>query len=372
MAETIDMYVGTYSSPTGNPLLAPASGIYRCAFDTETGKVSVLGVAAEAKNPSFLAKHATLPVYYCVASNEEGSSREGLVIAFKKEADGSLSRINTINSGGLGSCHIATSRDGKYVFVANYSSGQVSFFSVKEDGALDKLMNVILQEGPGMNPTRQERTHAHWVGMDPAGKYLLCCDLGADRIFSYCLNDDKTQWIPNPAQPYAQVSGGAGCRHAAFSPNGRYLYVLNELNCTLDIFRYYPENGKIISVQTVATLPSGYAGVNKAAAIVAHPKLNAVYFSNRGANLVSVVAADANIDIDPIKQESGNLAQTVQNCASIGEFPRFMCLDPTGKFLIVCNKKSNNMVVMRVNQDNGQLEYTSNMAVLPWAVSICF
>ena len=372
MAETIDMYVGTYANPTGNPLVPLAEGIYRCSFNTDDGTITVIGLAAKAKNPSFLVKHPSLPIYYAVASNEDGASREGLVIAFEKKENGELNRINTLNSGGLGSCHLAVSRDGKYLFVANYSSGQVSFFQLKADGSLDKLMNVVQQEGPGTNPTRQERTHAHWVGMDNQGKYLLCCDLGADRIFSYCLNDDQTEWVPNPAQPYAQVSGGAGSRHAAFSTNGKYLFVLNELSCTMDTFRYYPENGKMISIQTVPTLPSGYSGVNKAAAIVFHPFLDMVYCSNRGFNSITSLKVDTTMDIDPVKQESGTITKGIGFNSSLGDFPRFMCLDPTGKFLIVCNKKSNNMVVMKVDPLSGLLTYTDKMAVLPWAVSICF
>lgn len=363
------LYVGTMNAPTGNPEIAPSEGIYRLELNRNTGELRVCGLAGKAKGPSFIVKHPSLDVYYTVSGNEDGTSREGLIIAWKKEADGSLGRINTMNSGGLGSCHLSVHPSGKFLGVANYSSGQLTMFSLHQDGSLEKLVATFTFEGNGPNAARQEKPHAHYVHADNAGNYAICCDLGTDRIHLFQYDSTTNQWQVNPNQPFATVASGAGPRHAIFAPGGEYLYVLNELSCTLEAFLYSSEKGTLTNVQTSPTLPVGYQGINKAAAIDIHPSGKFLYVSNRGANLITVFAVDPT-PIRGDKHASGIVMEPIQHIPSGGDAPRFIGLDPTGEFLFSCNKKTHNIVVYRVNQETGKLTDTGKSATLPWPVSI--
>ncbi|MDO4583074.1 MAG: lactonase family protein [Planctomycetia bacterium] len=362
-------YVGTMNAPTGNPEIAPSEGIYRVELNRQTGELQFRGLAGKAKGPGFIVKHPTLGVYYTVSGNEDGTSKEGLVIAWKKESDGSLSRINTMNSGGLGACHLAVSPCGKFLGVANYSSGQLTMFSLAADGSLEKLTETFTFEGHGPNAARQEKPHAHYFHTDNAGKFAICCDLGTDRIHLFQYDSEKNQWIVHPNQPFATVASGAGPRHAIFAPGGEYLYVLNELSCTLEAFLYSPEKGTLTSVQTSPTLPVGFQGINKAAAIDIHPSGKFLYVSNRGANLITVFAVDPT-PIRGDKHASGIVLEPIQYVPSGGDAPRFIGLDPTGEFLFSCNKKTHNIVLYRVNQETGKLTETGQNVILPWPVGM--
>lgn len=370
-ANVVTLYGGTLASPTNDPAIPPSEGIYRLELDRESGTLVNCGLAAAAKGPSWVTKHPTLEgVYYAAANNEDGTSKEGLVIAFKKAADGTLTRLNSCNSGGTCATHMTIHPNGKFACVANYCSGQVSFIELNPDGSLGKLNSVFQLEGSGPNAARQRQSYAHFVAADRAGRYSLCCDLGGDKIWSFCFDEAKNVWQPNPNFPVTHSASGSGPRHLAFAPNGKYVYVLNELSCTLDAFAYDSETGALTLVESAPTLPAGFRGSNKSAAIDVHPSGKSLYVTNRGANLITVFALDPE-PVDGSKMEAGVVLNPIQYVPSGGDFPRFAGLDPTGDFFLACNKKSHNVIAFRVNPTTGKLTQTGS-ATIAWCTSIAW
>lgn len=368
----VTLYAGTLSSPTDDPAIPPSEGIYRLELNMETGKLVNCGLAAKAGGPSWIVKHPTLEgVFYAAAGNEDGASKESLIIALKKNADGTLTRLNTCNSGGTCACHLSVHPSGKFVCVANYCSGQVSFIELNSDGSLGKMNTVFTLEGSGPNAARQRQSYAHFIAADRAGKFSLCCNLGGDTIHSFFYDSEKNIWKMNADFPVTHSASGAGPRHLAFAPNGKYVYVLNELSCTLDAFAYDSENGSLTLVASAQTLPEGFYGPNKAAAIDISQDGKYVYVTNRGANLITVFAVNPN-PVDGAKMEAGAVLTPVQHFPSGGEFPRFAGLDPTGKYFLSCNKKSHNVLVYRVDSETGKLTDTGSKIQIPWCTCIAY
>ena len=369
-------YVGTKSLPTEDAAIPPSRGIYGFSLDAQTGELSPHGLMAEAKSPAFLAKHPFLDVIYAIADSENPSRKDGIVIAFRRDAaTGTLHRLNALHTEGAGATHLSVHPDGNDLFTANFHSGTVSFFALKPDGSLDRLTQLITFTGHGPNSTRQAVSHPHWIHADPAGRFVLMCDLGADRIHSYCRSDERTAWVPNENQPYATVTSGAGCRHAAFSPDGRFLFVVNEITSTLDVFHYAPETGILTGLQTVSILPSGFFGQNSAAAIAVSPGGKFLYVSSRGADLITVFELslpEITSQNSPDAGFSGIFATPIQFFPSGGSRPRFIMLDPTGRFLLVFNKKSHNIRVFRIHPETGLLADTGHHAAVPWGVGATF
>ncbi|MBP3695334.1 MAG: lactonase family protein [Thermoguttaceae bacterium] len=367
----VTLYAGTTGNPTNDPNIPPSEGIYRMELNMETGALVNCGLAAKAKGPSWVTSHPILKdVFYAAAGNEDGTSKESLIIAFKKQADGSLERLNSVNSGGTCACHMSIHPSGKFAAVANYCSGQVSFIELNADGSLGKMNAVFKLEGSGPNKARQRSSCAHFAASDPNGKFTLCCDLGGDQITSYFFDETEKVWKENTDCPQTRTASGAGPRHLAFAPNGKYVYVLNELSCTLDAFAYDEKIGSLTLVQSAPMLPPGYRGSNKAAAIDISKDGRFLYVTNRGANLVTVFALDA----DPVngeKMEAGVVLNPIQYVPAGGDFPRFTGLDPSGNFLFVPCKKTHNVNVFRVHPVTGKLTLVSS-AQLAWCTSIAF
>jgi 6-phosphogluconolactonase len=333
------VYIGTYTG-------GKSKGIYAARFDSATGALTTPELAAETKNPTFLALHPNGRWLYAVGEiNNFGGTRAGAVSAFSIEQEtGKLTLLNQQPSGGGGPCHVAVERTGKCVLVANYGSGSVAALPLQTDGRLGEPSTTIQHHGSSVNPRRQAGPHAHFITPDSANRFALACDLGLDKVLVYRLDADRGGLAPNdPAS--AGIKPGSGPRHLTFHPNGKWVYLINEMGSTLTVLVYDAERGSLHELQTVATLPDDFKGENTSAEVQVAPSGKFVYGSNRGHDSIAVFA------IDP---KSGKLS-LVERQSTQGKTPRHFALDPTGRWLLAENQDSNSIVVFRVDPKTGRL-----------------
>ena len=353
------MYVGTYTNqgPQGS------QGIYVWRFDAAAGKLTPLGLAAKSANPSFLAAHPNGHFFYAVneVSHFEKMARSGSVSAFAIDpATGMLRLLNQQPSMGDGPCHLALDHQGKCLIVANYNNGSVASYPVSDDGLLNQSVAYFQPKGSGKIPQRQDGPHAHCIAVSPDDRFALVADLGLDEVMMYRLNAAAAHMeVSDPR--FVKVAPGSGPRHLAFHPNGRFVYLINEMGSSIITFAYDPQAGTLQELQTVSTLPKDYKGENDTAEIQVHPSGKFVYGSNRGHDSIAVFA------VDP---KAGTL-KLVENVATQGKTPRGFGIDPTGAYLIAANQQSNNIVVFRIDQTSGRLKPTGQVldALTPVAVT---
>jgi 6-phosphogluconolactonase len=352
-AESLPVYFGTYTSGDNG-----SKGIYRSLLDTDTGKLSLPVLAAEAKNPSFLEIHPNGKYLYAVS--ESGGA--GTVSAYAIEKDTkNLKLLNSQPSGGSGPCHVNIDHTGKNVLVANYNSGSASVIPIKPDGSLAEPTGFVQHEGASVNPQRQKGPHAHSVNPSPDDRFAFVADLGLDKVMIYKLDVEKGTIVPNdPA--FAKVKPGAGPRHFTFSIDGKYAYVINEMGGTITAFAYEPVSGALTEIQTITTLPDDFAGRNSCAEVRVHPSGRFLYGSNRGHDSIAVYRID---------QAKGTLRFVEHEKADI-KTPRNFNIDPTGKFCLVANQGADSVVVFKIDQKTGALEPTGNKISIGKPVCIRF
>jgi 6-phosphogluconolactonase len=350
------MYVGTYTN-------AGSKGIYVWRFDAAAGKFTSLGLASQSVDPSYLAAHPNGRFLYAV--NEESHfqkmSNNGAVSAFAIDAaTGKLKLLNQQASMGDGPCHLALDREGKCLIVANYNNGSVASYPVGNDGLLSRSVGFFQPKGSGKIPHRQDGPHAHCVAVSPDTRFALVADLGLDEVMTYRLNAATAAMEVSDPQ-FVKVAPGSGPRHLAFHPNGRLVYLINEMASSIITFSYDPQAGTLHELQTVSTLPKDYKGENDSAEIQVHPSGKFVYGSNRGHDSIAVFA------VDP---KAGTLT-LVEDVATQGKTPRGFGIDPTGTYLVAANQQSNNMVVFRIDKTSGRLKPTGQVldALTPVAVT---
>jgi 6-phosphogluconolactonase len=351
------MYVGTYTNQG-------SKGIYVWRFDAATGKFTALGLAAESANPSFLAAHPNGRFLYAVneVSHFQKMASSGAVSAFAIDpATGKLKLLNQQGSMGDGPCHLALDDQGKCLIVANYNNGSVAAYPVGSDGLLSQSVGFFQPKGSGKIPHRQDGPHAHCVAVSPDNRFALVADLGLDEVLMYRLNAATAAMEVNDPR-FVKVAPGSGPRHLAFHPNGRFVYLINEMASSIITFAYEPQAGTLRELQTVSTLPKDYTGENDDAEIQVHPSGKFVYGSNRGHDSIAVFA------VDP---KAGTL-KLVENVSTQGKTPRGFGIDPTGAFLIAANQQSNNMVVFRIDQASGRLKPTGEVLNAFAPVSVIF
>ncbi|NLF16292.1 MAG: lactonase family protein [Lentisphaerae bacterium] len=352
----VPVYIGTYTG-TGS------KGIYLLRFDPVTGRMTDAALAAEAANPTFFDFNARGDILY---SGSETASTDGVksgaIAAFAVDpAHGALRLLNQQLSQGRSPCHVSLAKDGSAVFAANYSTGSVSMLPVLPDGRLAPVSCTIQHEGRGPDPERQEGPHAHSITPDPASGLLYACDLGLDRVFIYRAAEGALRSVPPVA---LQTHPGAGPRHLAFHPNGRWLYVVNELDSTVSVFTRPSPNEPFAptEVQSLSALPPGTTLTTWCADIHIHPNQRFVYASNRGHDSLAVFA------IDP---DSGLLTWLEATPVEVA-FPRSFTLDPSGRWILAAGQNSDTISAFAVNPETGRLRFTGQTIAVPRPVCLRF
>ena len=329
------VYFGTYTG-------AKSKGIYVSRFDPATGKLSAPELAAETRNPSFLALHPGGSFLYAVGE----ANHAGTVSAFSLDRQtGKLTLLNQQASAGSGPCHLSVDATGKCLLVANYNSGSIAALPIHADGSLGEAATTIQHTGSSVNPQRQAGPHAHFICPSPDNRFALNCDLGLDQVLVYRLDPDAAKLVPDDPQ-FATVAPGAGPRHLTFSPDGKFVYVINEIGSTISTFSYNPTNAAMTEVQTLSTLPKDFSTNNTAAEIAMHPSGKFLYGSNRGHDSIAVFAVD---------RKSGRLT-LVEHQSSQGRTPRHIAIDPTGRWLLAENQDSDSVIVFAIDPDTGKLK----------------
>jgi 6-phosphogluconolactonase len=346
------LYVGTYTDPDRT------DGIYLLRMDRRSGQLRSIGAANAGANPSFLALHPKADVLYAV--NEVAN---GAVSAFAMAGDtGALTRLGAEPSEGAAPCFLSVDASGAVALVANYDSGSVALLPIQSTGALAPATSVDQHTGTGPDSDRQSAPHAHCIVADPSNRFALAADLGADRVFVYRL-DLAGRSLRRIEERDAGLRPGSGPRHIAFHPTLPLVFVTNELDSTVVTLRFDAERGALSSIATQSTLPKGWTGTNYPADIhIARSGAGqTLYVSNRGHNSLAVFSVGG----------STGALSLVQTVSTEGDWPRHFALDPTGRWLLVANQRSNSIVVFARDED-GKLRSTRQRITVPSPVCLRF
>lgn len=337
------VYFGTYTG-------AKSKGIYIARFDSTAGKLSEPELAVETKSPNFLALDPTGKFLYAAGEMNNTPEKRGAVSSFKRDPKtGRLTLLNQQLSGGNGPCHVSVDATGKTLLVANYGSGSIASLPIKVDGSLGAAAATIQHTGSSVNQKRQAGPHAHFIVPSPDNRFALTCDLGLDKVLIYPLDTAAAKLVTNNSS-FANVAPGAGPRHLAFSRDGRFVYVINEMKLAITVFTYDAKTAAMTEVQTLSTLPADCVATEKdsCAQVVVHPMGKFVYGSNRGHDTIAVFSADAN---------TGKLT-LIQNEPTQGKTPRNFAIDPSGRWLLAENQNSDTVVVFAIDAASGTLKPT--------------
>ncbi len=352
-ADGLLTYIGTYTN-------GASQGVYLTRFDPARGALRPVTLAAKVANPSFLAIHPSRPLLYAISELEQPAGKDaGTLSAYAIDPkQGKLKLLNRQLSGNKVGCHVIVDRSGRYVLAASYGGGTVTCLPILPDGRLGEATCLVKHHGSSVVSGRQAGPHAHGVAMDPANRFAFVTDLGLDKIMIYRFEAGGRLTANDPA--YFATAPGAGPRHFVFHPNGRYAYVINEINSTITALDYDAGRGTLHELQTISTLRTSFHGDNSTAEIQVHPSGRFLYGSNRGHDSIAIFAVD---------EATGKL-RLVGYESTRGKTPRNFILDPTGRYLLAANQDSDNIVVFRIDSHTGKLSANGSVLAVPAPVCI--
>ena len=321
-------------------------GIYTATFDSATGVLGPITLAAEVPNPTFLALHnaGSRRIVYAVSEVDgPGASVSAFIVSRGGEI---LTLLNRQPTEGDSPTHLSLTPDGRALATANYSGGSVTTFRIADDGILSAPVSHIQYTGSGPDPKRQTVPHAHSAQFSPDGQWLLVNDLGLDRINVYRV--DPATAVISPATPaFWSADPGAGPRHIAFHPNGRWLYSVNEMGDTVDQLAWDAANGHLTHLSQVSTLPAEFPPHKaNAGEILCSPDGKQIYVGNRiAAETIAVFGVDPSTGALTLRQLAANGGQNTRHIA----------LDPTGRWMLLSNQASGTLVVLERDRSTGEL-----------------
>src|SRR5262249_2574783 len=329
----------------------------RSKLDQKTGKLSEPELAAEMGSPSFLTLHPNKKFLYAVG--EGGGKDGGPVVAFALDPKtGALTKLNELTSGGPGPCHISVSPNGMFAAVANYGGGSTAVFKLGPDGKLVSRTAFVQHTGMGKDPGRQKEPHAHCAFFTPDSLTLFTVDLGIDRVKGFRL-DPKGGGVSNDEAKHPAPPPGAGPRHIAIAPDGKFAYVCGELDSTVNVIKL-DLAGKSEVIQSLSTLPAPVKG-NSTAECILHPSGKYVYVSNRGHNSIAVFKVNEDRKLTAAGHITGDI-----------KTPRNFNVEPTGKWMLIASQDGNRVGVFEIDPSTGLAKETGSVVKVGSPVCVKF
>ena len=332
------VFISAFAPGTNGAILAfqlnPTTGVLKPLHRTE-------GV----ENPFFMVVSRDQKFLYSIHAKSFGGKEPEHVAAYAIEGrTGRLKLLNRQSTRGTASCYLDVDATGKTVLVANYTTGNVASFPVQADGSLGESASFFQHSGSSVDLPRQKGPNAHSFVVSPDNRFAFAADLGIDKIMSYRLDATTAKLTPNePA--FAKAPPGAGPRHLIFHPNGKHVYVINELKNSVTMFDYVTTTGTLTERQTISTLPTDFSGKSYCADLKITPDGRFLYGTNRGHDSIACyrLADDGRLALLSIEP-------------SLGKGPQNLALAANGKLLLCANMPGKNLAVFRIDAQTGALK----------------
>ena len=357
--DSVSGYIGTYTSLRG--VSNGSAGIYSFHWNDKTGSLSGVRAAGTAGSPSFLALHPNGKFLYAV--NEGGSADADRITTFaidREDPSGRLHNLGSVSSMGNGPCHLSLDSSGRWLFVANYRSGSIAVYPVQSNGTLGEARQAIRQQDFSA-AGRTKASHAHEIVQTPDGRFVLSVDLGLDAVFIYRFDTQSGALTTHPPAAM-QLPTGSGPRHLVFSKDATKVYLLTELTAKLVTLRWDATLGSLLQLAEISVLPANYTGPPSAAELAASPDGRFLYASNR---------AQSN-SIAAFRLGRDGIPTLIGTTSSGGTTPRFIVIDPSGRFLLAANQDSNAIAAFRIDPASGALHRQTDVSGIPAPVDIVF
>ena len=319
--------------------------IHTLSLDTQTGQLTKSSTMTDIEHPFYLATSPDGRFVYSIHGRTFGGKEHEQVAAFRRDsASGKLIPLNRQSARGSAACYLAVDSTARCLLVANYATGSVGSFQIREDGTLSEMQSFIQHSGSSINPARQKEPHAHCFVIAPGDRFCFAADLGLDKILCYQLNRESAK-LSSHSQPFVRTRPGAGPRHLVFHPTHDWMYVINELGNTVTHYDFRADQGLLIERASQTTLPEGHADVTHTADVRITPDGKYLYGTNRGHDSIAGFAIS----------EDGSL-KPLGNFSSHGKGPQNLLISPNGRWLLCANMPGNSISVFRIDKNSGNIK----------------
>jgi 6-phosphogluconolactonase len=341
------MYAGTFSE-------RGSKGIYVYQIDRDHMRFDLLQTVVSKGSPSFV--EVSPGGKFLFSANRIGLKTDeefGSVTSFSIDPiTGKLTKIHDQSSFGVSPCHVSVHPSGKYLIVCHYKGANIAVLPVDENGKIGEATDNIHLEGKGTIMPQQSQPHPHSAIPSADGRFIYVSDLGQDKILIYKFDASNGKLLPGD-QPFVRTMPGSGPRHFSFHPDGKTAFSSEEISSSISSYRVNMEDGGLQLIQRLSALPPAFFGDNSSADVHTAIEGKYVYISNRGYNGLAMFEVSG----------SGQM-KNIGYMPTTGSTPRAFLPDPEGKFMLVGNRESDEIILFIFEKD-GTLKDTRTHLPVP-------
>ena len=345
---------------------SPTKTILRLSLSSATGGLSLAGppIPTDGLNPGWISRQSNGFVYVAMEDDP------GMLQAFRLGDDGDLQPVGPpVSSVGRHPCYCQLDTTGKWLFAANYTEGSVCVVPVRDDGSLGPATDSKHHQGGDLIDKelhdRQEGPHSHCIIVHPSNRWVVTCDLGLSTVFVYGF-DANTGALQGAADDprHLRADSAAGCRHCCWDATGATLFIQNELDCTVTVASFDAKTGNLQAQHTVNALPDNVqpdrAHHRGGSDIALHPNGRILFVGCRSASpgLIAIFAVQGS--------GSNTRLALLGHESTRGDVPRNFKLIDGGRWLVVGNQETKNVICFAVDAERGQLRFTSEVSTAPY------
>ena len=312
--------------------------VHAFKLNQNSGALKNVAANTEVEHPFFMALSSDNRFLYTIDTKSFGKENNQIAAFALKGRSGQLRLLNRQSTHGKASCYLDVDATGKSILVANYLTGDVGSVPLKKNGSLGRMESLFRHKGSSVDPKRQKAPFAHCIVVSPDNRFAFAADLGIDKVMGYRLEPELGKITRNkPAS--IKVPAGSGPRHLAFHPNGKFVYVINELANTISVFIYTAKTGGMKEIQNISTLPEGYNDRTHTADLKITPNGRFLYGTNRGHDSIAgyQIGKDGKLKL-------------IEIISSQGKGPQNLAIAPDGRHLFCANMPGNNLITFRIGE----------------------
>lgn len=316
-------YVSTYTQGDNH-------GIRIYDVDMEKGRF-IEKDKVQITNSSYLAESHNRKYLYSITDTG--------VEAFRIKPDGTLDFINSASICGMRGCYVSTDYTDSYLFVAGYHDGKLTVLELNGDGSIGRITDEVYHKGMGSMANRNFRPHINCARMTHDNRYLLVADQGMDHVNVYGFDtvNGKVKLVDIIRSELESAP-----RHIKISKDGKFIYVLHEQKCYIDVYEYEYRNGlpyfNKIQTEHVVHWESGTNAVS------------AFSFSADYNYLLTSIAGENSVAVYDVDQTTGMITKNFQ-LPIAGEYPKDAEIFPNNKYLVSLNHETNEMTFFSIDME---------------------
>lgn len=261
-----------------------------------------------------------------------GVAKENQIITYDIDTNGLLCEKNIISFPGKAN-YLSFDKNKKLLFCSSYHANALIVSKLDENGLPKRPMQII-----------HNIYGCHAAKVNYKYNVLFITSLKEDCIYLYYLTDFGVLKDTEQKILYSQKQSGP--RHITFHPNQDFMYTINELNGTIDIWKIYNQEN-IVQVKNIQNI---YITNNKS---ITNYWSSDIHITSCGRFLY---AADRHLSIISLFHidEHNKTIVFVESYATDLR-PRSFHIDPENQYLIIAGEQSNTLIVYNISQDNGTL-----------------